>query len=94
MMLITAVLLVCLSALPVAAQIPPTPTPQPPGVARFNLPDSYSLWGSTDLAIQTWNWLGDGRALVQLLAIIAIVVLGMFIVWKFFSQMTRRDSEN
>lgn len=72
--------------------IPPTPTPLPPGMARFVMPESYSLWGSTDSAIQTWNWLGQSGQVIQLIILVGLVIAGMFVVYRFFRQFTERDS--
>lgn len=73
--------------------MPFTPTALPPGVSHFNLPNSYSLWGSTDIAIQTWNWLGDAQFVIQSLAIIMLVIAGVYILIKAIQLMTRKDSE-
>lgn len=75
-------------------QFPPTPTPFPPGTAHFELPSEYSLWGATDMAIQFWNWTGTGGTIFQLLALIAMVIGGMFVVWRFVQQFTRKDAED
>jgi hypothetical protein len=75
-------------------QLPPTPTPLPPGDARFVLPTDYTLWGGTDYAIQVWNWWGDWRTVFQVLIIIGLVVIGMFIAYHFVRQFTRRDAES
>jgi len=74
-------------------QFPPTPTPMPPGQARFELPSGYSLWDSTDAAIQTWNWMGGSGQVLQLIILIALVIAGMFIVYRFVQQFTRKDAE-
>lgn len=73
-------------------QLPTTPTPMPAGVAVADL-SSYSIWNSTDSAIQTWNWLGDSGSVIQGIIIIALVVAGMFVVYKFVQQFIRRDAE-
>lgn len=80
-------------ALSLLAQIPPTPTPLPPGNAHFTLPNEFSLWAGTSSAIQVWNWIGDGQTIVQGLAIIGLVIAGMFIVYKFVRQMSAKDSQ-
>lgn len=85
--------LVLMTAAPTLAQMPPTPTALPPGMPRFDLPSEFSLWAGTSTAIQVWNWIGDGRVIVQGLAIIGLVIAGIFIVYKFVSNMTRKDSE-
>ena len=77
----------------VLAQIPPTPTPLPPGSAHFNLPSEFSLWAGTSSAIQVWNWIGDGQIIVQGLAIIGLVLAGIFIVYKFIRSMSAKDAQ-
>lgn len=73
--------------------IPPTPTPLPPGQAVIDLGSTYSLWSSTDGAIHTWRMLGDWGAAIQLLLIVALVIVGMFVVKGFVNQIVRRDAE-
>lgn len=73
--------------------MPPTPTPFPPGMAHFTLPDNYSLWGSADLAIQTWNWLGDWRLIIQAIFLVVLIAAGMYLFKKFIEQFTRDDAE-
>lgn len=72
--------------------IPFTPTPLPPGLPHFTLPNEFSLWAGTSTAIQFWNWVGDGQVIVQGLAIIGLVILGIFILFKFVRQTTQKDS--
>lgn len=74
--------------------IPPTPTFLPPGIPHFILPSEFSLWAGAPVGIQVWNWIGNGQIIVQMLAIIGLIIAGVFIVWKFFSKMTTRDSES
>lgn len=71
---------------------PATPTPLPPGMARFELPSGYSLWDSTDAAIQTWNWLGNAGLVIQLVILVALIITGMFIVYRFFQQFAQKES--
>ena len=85
--------LVLMTAAPALAQMPPTPTALPPGMPRFDLPSEFSLWAGTSTAIQVWNWIGDGQVIVQALAIIGLVIAGMFIVYKFVRQMSAKDSQ-
>lgn len=73
--------------------LPVTPTPFPPGTAHFEIPQTYSLWGSTDMVIQFWNWTGDTGAIVQLLALIMLVIAGVLIVYRFIQQFIRKDAE-
>jgi L-asparagine transporter-like permease len=73
--------------------IPPTPTYLPPGVPHFTLPTEFSLWGGASTAVQVWNWSGQWQAIIQVLAIVMLVIAGMYIVIKFINQMSRRDSE-
>lgn len=91
-LIICALVLLAVPFMPIAAQIPPTPTPLPPGVAKFTLPTEFSLWAGTSSAIQVWNWIGDGQVIVQGLAIIGIVLAGIFIVYKFIRQMSAKDA--
>lgn len=73
--------------------IPPTPTLLPIGIPRFNIPAEFSLWGGAQDAIQVWNMATPWQPIIQGLAIVGIVIIGMFVVWKFIRQMTQRDSE-
>lgn len=73
--------------------IPYTPTPQPPGTAYFAVPESYSLWGSTDVAIQYWNWTGAMGTIVQVLMLIALIILGFHIIKHFVDNFTGDDAQ-
>lgn len=73
--------------------IKPTPTPLPPATPHFTIPSSYSLWASTDYAVQSWNLFGDGRAAIQIVILITLILAGAFLLTKFLKNMTRRDSE-
>lgn len=75
-------------------QIPPTPTPMPPGIPRFSMGDDFSLWAGTDGAIQWWNWLGTGGQIVQLLILLVLIAAGIFLTIRFFGLFARRDAEN
>jgi len=92
-LLFWALVMFTLPYMPVLAQIPPTPTPMPPGTPRFTLPDEFSLWGGAPSAITAWQMSGPWQPVLQGLAIVGLVIIGMFIVWKFIGQMTKRDSE-
>lgn len=72
--------------------MPPTPTPFPPGAAHFELPSEFSLWGGTDLAVQAWNWLGDGRVVIQALMIVIIVIAGIYVMLRFIRENTEEDA--
>lgn len=85
--------LMLMLAAPAAAQLPPTPTPLPPGAAVFVLPEAFSLWGGAREAVQVWNMAGPWQPVIQGIAIIGLVITGMFIVYKFIRQMTRKDAE-
>lgn len=91
--ILTTLALLAIPLMPLAAQVPPTPTPLGPGTPRFNLPSEFSLWGGAPSAITAWQMSGPWQPVLQGLAIVGLVIIGMFIVWKFVSQMTRRDSE-
>jgi heme/copper-type cytochrome/quinol oxidase subunit 2 len=73
--------------------LPPTPTPFPPGAMQFDLGNVYSLWSATDPAIQVWNWLGDFALILQVFILLVVVIAGMYILFKFIKQFTRRDAE-
>lgn len=71
----------------------PTPTPLPPGTPQFTIPSSYSLWASTDYAIQSWNFLGDTRTIIQAIILIAIIIVGIYVFMRFTQEFTRKDAE-
>mgnify|MGYP000073561884 CR=1 FL=1 len=73
---------------------PPTPVPLPTGQPHFDM-GSYTLWNSTDSRFHLWNMAGELnlQAPIQLLFVIAAVLAGAFIVWKFIGQFIRRDAE-
>lgn len=73
--------------------IPPTPTPFPPGTPVFIIPSNYSLWGSAPFAVQSWNMLGDGRYVIQVIFLIAFIIAGMYILQRFAQDFTRKDAE-
>lgn len=74
---------------------PATPTPYPPGEAFFSLPtDHYSLWNSTDWAIQTWHTVGAGQLLIQVLFLVAIIIAGVLVTVRAFEAFTRKDAES
>jgi flagellar biogenesis protein FliO len=63
-------------------------------VPHFTLPAEFSLWGGASTAVQVWNWIDQGQTVVQVLAIIMLVIAGMYIVLRFINQMSRKDSES
>ena len=73
--------------------IPPTPTPLPPGAAHFTLPESYSIWASTNWAIQTWNLLSYGQYIIQALILIAIVIAGIAVFRRFMAEFMQKDTQ-
>ena len=91
--LMLMLVLVAVAVAPAAAQLPPTPTPLPPGEAVFSLPTEFSLWGGAREAVQVWNMAGPWQPVIQGIAIIGLVIAGMFVVYKFIRQMTRKDAE-
>lgn len=91
-LLLTLLLLLVLAA-PAAAQLPPTPTPLPPGTPRVTLPSEFSLWGGAQQAVQVWHMAGPWQPVIQGIAIIGLVITGMFVVYKFIKQMTSKDAE-
>lgn len=72
----------------------PTPTPQPPGVAHFDLEGVYSLWNAAPVAIQFWNWLDVGKVVVQLIIVAGLIVVGGTLVYNWFRSMTELDSQS
>jgi membrane protein implicated in regulation of membrane protease activity len=62
---------------------PPTPTPLPPGIPYVTIPEQYSIWAGTSTAIQAWNWLGDGRIVIQAILLIIIVMAALYMLYKF-----------
>lgn len=72
----------------------PTPTPLPPGTPVFDIPSSYSLWASTDYAVQSWNLLGDPRSIIQILILVGLIGIGLFMVTRFIKQFTGQDSQD
>lgn len=71
----------------------PTPTALPPATAYFNVPNNYSLWASTDYAIQSWNLLGDARLVIQAVLLIVIIVVGIYVLSRFVADFTRKDAD-
>lgn len=71
----------------------PTPTPLPPATPLVTIPNSYSLWSGTDYAIQSWNLLGDTRYVFQVIILVALVIVGAFLLYKFLSAATERDAK-
>ncbi len=76
-----------------AYALPPTPTPLPPATPHFDMGDTYSLWNSTESAIQSWHLMGDVATVIQVFALIGLVVIGMYVIYKAFKQMTEWDSQ-
>jgi hypothetical protein len=79
------------AAVPTLAQNKPTPTPLPPGTPVFEIPDNYSLWASTDYAIQSWNLL-TARTIIQAIVLVVMIGGGLFILTKFIRDITQQDS--
>lgn len=73
---------------------PPTPTPQPPGTAHFDLEGVYSLWNAAPVAIQVWNWLDTGRFIVQVILLVGLIIVGMYVVYRAFQKLTELDSQS
>jgi hypothetical protein len=71
---------------------PPTPTPLPPATPRFEMAQ-YSLWQSTDAAITSWQLMGDVGTVIQVIVLMALVLIGMYVVYRSFRQMTEWDSQ-
>lgn len=62
--------------------VPPTPTFLPPGTPYFTIPSSYSLWQSAPYAIQSWNLLGDGRTVIQLVFLVAVLIIIAYVLYR------------
>jgi hypothetical protein len=73
--------------------IHPTPSPYPPGTPIFTIPPEYSLWASTDPAIQAWHTIGGGQLIIQAIFLLLIVYLGMRVVLNFIREFTQQDAE-
>lgn len=72
----------------------PTPTALPPGTPVFDIPSSYSLWASTDFALQTWNLGGDIRVIIQIVILIGLISIGLFMVTRFVHNITDKDAKD
>lgn len=70
---------------------PPTPTPLPPGIAKFDMGDSYSLWSAAPTAIQVWNWTGIIGTVLQLILLVGVVIIGGYVVYKAIARLTDTD---
>lgn len=73
---------------------PPTPTALPPGEALIELQNIYSLWEAAPHAIQIWHLGGAMASILQLLILITLVAAGMFVMYKSFEKLIRKDAEN
>jgi hypothetical protein len=73
--------------------IPPTPTLLPPGIPIVSIPDSYSLWASAPVAIQSWNLAGEMRGVIQAVFLITIVIICLFIFNRFIGLFRKGDEE-
>lgn len=74
--------------------IPPTPTNLPPGTAYFNSFQGFTLWDSTGTAIQSWNMLGAGRDIIQVLFLLFVLILIIYTIYRFtkdFQRVTPQD---
>lgn len=75
------------------AQIPPTPTPYPPGTPQVDVPPEFSLWAGAPQAIQSWNALGDARYVLQAILLIGLIIAGMYVLLRFAQRFSKQDSE-
>lgn len=74
---------------------PPTPTPQPTGIPLFSLPtNNFSLWGSTDMVIQFWNWMGPAGTVLQVILLVVCVFVGFKILSHWVDQFTGKDAQS
>lgn len=71
----------------------PTPTALPPATAYFEIPDSYSLWASTDYAVQSWN-IAPVTMIIQAIILLVLVAAGLFLLTRFIRELTRKDAED
>ena len=72
----------------------PTPTPlPPPGTPIVSIPSSYSLWASTDYAIQSWHLLGAPGTVIQAIILIVLIVAGLYIFMRFLRDFVERDTK-
>lgn len=81
-----------MSALSFLAQIP-TPTPLPPGTPIFDVP--YDLWAAAPSAVYHWQsaqYIGIAPV-IQIIALVSVVILGVRLLVSFFRWLTGRDSE-
>lgn len=74
--------------------IKPTPTPLPPGTPFFSVPNSYSLWASTDTVIQYWRMSGAAGTIFQVIILIAIVIVGVKVIMHWVDRFTEWDSKS
>jgi membrane protein implicated in regulation of membrane protease activity len=73
--------------------IPPTPTFLPsPGIPAIDLSNVYDLWMGAPIAVQVWNMSGMGGA-VQLVALLAIVLVGVYVVYRFLRDFVKADEQ-
>jgi len=71
----------------------PTPTPlPPPGTPVVSIPQSYSLWASTDYAVQSWHLLGTPGTIIQAIILITLIIVGLFILTRFLRDFVQRDA--
>jgi hypothetical protein len=73
--------------------MPPTPTPLPLGEAYFSM-SGYSLWNSTSTAIQYWNWLGDGRTVIQAIILIVLIAAALTMLYRFLRDFAEKGKDN
>lgn len=73
--------------------IKPTPTLlPPPGTPYFTIPSSYSLWASTDYAIQSWHLLGTPGTAIQAIILVVMIVAGLYILIHFLRDFVQKDA--
>ncbi len=68
--------------------LPPTPTFLPPGTPVFMIPTSYSLWASAPYAIQSWNMIGAGKTVIQVVLLIAVIIVFAYVLMRFGRDFT------
>jgi hypothetical protein len=70
------------------AQVPPTPTPFiPESFTGLSIPTGYNIWYFADDAVGQWNAFGEKGQVLQIAAIVAIVIISMMLIVRYFHQV-------
>lgn len=73
---------------------PPTPTPLPQGIPRFEMGDSYSLWEAAPTYLQVWNWSGIIGGVLQLVIFLVVIVVCAVVIYRQFQKVSELDSQS